>query len=190
MMFFKQHTPRNLLVLIICWLSISCSQTIQTEYDYRPEVDFSQFSQYSFLPFASQGSETIDQSRIKQALSQALSAKGLQAVPEDQADVLIAYHVFTETKQKQRLTSTGGNYYYGRRYYGQSINMGTTVIEQIDYKLGHLVVDFISPDERKVLYHAEAAAQVGDVKTPQQRTKLIQQAVDEMLAQYPPESKP
>ena len=181
---------KRLGLLSLCLFLFACGDNIKTSNDFRPETSFSTLTQYAFLPFEANGVQDIDQDRIKDALTDELTKKGLVAVPEKDADVLIAYHVFTQNKQKQRVTSTGGgSYYYGRRYYGGSIGMGSTYVTNIDYKVGHLVVDFVAPDNRKVLYHAEASTKVGDVNTPEDRKLLIVEAVKKMLAEYPPDIK-
>ena len=182
-------TIKKLSVLSLCLLMFACGDNIKTSNDYRPETQFSQLTHYAFLAFETDGIQNIDQDRIKDALAQELNEKGMTLASEADANVLVAYHVFTKTKQKQRVTSTGSSYYYGRRYYGSSIGMGTTYVDTVDYKVGHLVVDFLAPDNRKVLYHAEASTKVGDVNTPEDRKLLIQQAVKKMLAEYPPAVK-
>ena len=179
---------KKIAVLGLCLWMFACGNNIKTSNDYRTEVQFSELTLYSFLPFDSSAVKNIDQDRIKKSLTDELALKGLTAVEESEANVLIAYHVFTETLQKQRVTTTGGSYYYGRRHYGPSINMGTTYIDNIDYKVGNLIVDFIEPKSRKVLYHAEASSKVADAKTPEDRRRLIDQAVKEMLADYPPKA--
>lgn len=177
---------KALLIITISFLLLGCGDNIKTTNDFRPGTQFSAFKTYAYLPFENDALQTIDQDRIKAALTAELAEKDLIVADSTEADVLIAYHVFTEIKQKQRVTSTGGSYYYGRRYYGPTISMGTTYVDNIDYKVGNLVVDFIAPNNRQILYHAEASTNVGDVKTPEDRSLLIREAVKKMLEEYPP----
>jgi hypothetical protein len=167
----------------------ACSNGIKTRNDYRPEVDFTTLKTYQYLSFSEEPkTQDIYSDRVKTALNNTLKAKGLTQKEAD-ADLLIAYHIFTDTKEQERITTTGGGIYYGRSYMGPTLNMGTTYVDKVEYRVGNLVVDFIEPESRKVLWHGEAEANVDDARTPEERTAMIQAAVDQLLESFPPKQQ-
>ena len=174
------------------FLLTACGDNIKVTQDYDPAVNFSVFSSYNFVAFEDDEVTTITQNRVKKALSEKLKSLSFTQLTDAEADVLVAYHIFSDTRQKQRVTTTGSGFnyygggYYGRGYYGPSINMTVSHVDTIDYKVGTLVVDFVDPKTRNVLYHATAETTLSDARTPQDREKLIKAAVDKIFADYPP----
>ena len=179
-------------LLIISLLLASCSSGITVSTDYRPDFNFKAIKSYSYLAFDSAENITHSQSiytaRVETALNNSLNHKNLTLKPIS-PDVLIAYHIFTEKKEKQRVTTTsGGNIYYGRRYMGPSINMGITYIDNIEYNVGNMLIDVIDPKTQNVIWHGEASAKIDQAKNPEERSALIQEAVDTLLNDFPPQS--
>ncbi len=178
------------IATVLCLFLSACGDNIKTASDYRPNVDFASLKTFAFLKFENTEYQQIWQDRVRDAIARELEAKGMRKVEEDQADVLVAYHIFAESKQKQRVTSTGGGYYYyGRRYYGPSVTVGTTYVENIDYKVGNVVADFIDPISKDVIYNAKASTKIDDARTPEDRNMLINAAVEKMFREYPPRTR-
>lgn len=176
---------RKLLALSLALFISACSTGITTNTDYRPEFNFSTIKTYKYLEFEDKNSiQNIYTDRTETALNNTLKLKGL-SLSADKPDIIIAYHIVTEKKEKQRIT-TSGSLYFGKRYMGSSISMGTTHIDNIEYNVGNMVVDFIKPGSRKIIWHGEATAKIDMARTPEERSSMIQEAVNILLKDFPP----
>lgn len=175
---------KNISYVLLLLLS-ACSTGITTNTDYQAQFDFSTIHTYRYLEFDDKNKiQSIYTDRIETALNNTLQSKGLN-LKEKQPDILIAYHIFTEKKEKQRIT-TSGSLYFGRRYMGSSINMGTTHVDTIEYNVGNIIVDFIEPASRKIIWHGDAMAKIDMAKNPEERSAMIQEAVNILLKNFPP----
>ena len=185
----KNQVFKTVFSLLLLSFLVACGDNIQVENDYDPKFNFKAIKSYSFVEFVDDDVTRLMQNRVEQALSDKMAALNYQESSAEQADILVAFHLITKIKQRQRVTTTDPGFdYYGRRYYGPSINMSVSHIDTIDYKVGSLIIDFIDPDSRNVVYHAGASAILSDVKTPDERMQLIRAAVDKALQEYPPTS--
>ena len=179
-------------IAIICLIGLlsACSYQIKTSTDYRPEVNLTTLKTFAYFP--AEAKEVIDiyHDRVKNALTRALAAKGLKPAEESQADTLVTFRLVAETVSQQRVTITGGGWHYGSYDYGTAINASPIYVDNIEYKVGNLIIDFIDPKDRKVVFHAVASTSFDAAKTPGQRDKLVSDMVDKMLADFPPSQHP
>ena len=179
-------------IAFLCLINLlsACSYQIKTTTDYRPEVDLTALQTFAPFPVETKR-EVIDiyHDRIKNALIRTLEAKGLKQAEESQADTLVAFRLVAATKTRQRVIITGGNgWYYGSYYYVPAVNASSIYVDDIEYKSGDLMIDFIDPKDRSVVFRAVASANFDAAKTPQQRDRLVSDMVDTMLADFPPSS--
>jgi hypothetical protein len=57
------------------------------------------------------------------------------------------------------------------------------------YDVGTLLIDFISPQSNNVIWRGSGQSRIQELKTPEERQERIQDAVDRILKQFPPEKK-
>ena len=74
-----------------------------------------------------------------------------------------------------------GGYWGG--YWGPG---GTSTYE---YEEGSLILDFVDAKSKKLIWRGAAKAEVNRVNTPEKAEKLISEAVQEILKNFPPEPK-
>lgn len=174
-----------LFALFLMDLIISCSAVYNVQYDYDKTVDFTNFATYDWLPIPKKTDiESLDIKRVQRAVNAELEAKGLTMTAEN-PDFLIAEHL--GKKDKVRVTNWGYGYgpyggYWGRYW-------GTGGVSVYQYEEGSLILDFVETHSKNLIWRGVAKAVLDDVTTPEKRDKLINEAVQKILKNFPPPSK-
>lgn len=176
-----------LLALFIFSMSISCSSIYDVSYDYNKDADLIRLKTFDWLPVPQDlDINSLDIIRIKKAVTTELEAKGIVRA-KDNPDFLIAEHV--KTKDKIDVSAWGYGLYpgYGRhsRYSGFWGNGGVHVYQ---YEEGTLILDFVDPKTKDVIWHGAAKSVVDDTMAPEKRENLINEAVQKILMNFPPPS--
>jgi hypothetical protein len=166
---------RKASVLLVSWLivftifTISCSTVYHVTYDYDRGTDFAKLKTYSWLPLKSkdQTSESNEE-RIQTAVNNQLGSKGYKLVSQN-PDFSIVAKVGTKEE-----------YWYGSGYYGyryaRKIEVGT------------LLLDFVIPREYRLIWRGEAAAVLDYTYSSEKLDKLVSEAVEKILKEFPPPS--
>ena len=159
-------------------LLAACSN-VSTHYDYDPKTDFNTLKTYRWLP---QPKDSVTTSplvlqRIQSATDRELAAKGYRKAEGD-VDLLVAVH--TGAKQRVRVTDWGYGYGYG--YYG----WGGGRMDVYQYEEGTMILDVVDAGTRKLVWRGTAVAALSPQPTPEQTTKLINEAVNKLLMDFPP----
>jgi hypothetical protein len=136
------------------------------EYDHG--VDFSRYKTWSWQPGVPVPPEPVPDRRIRAALARELSARGLSSVDSD-ATLLVRYHAARSTRiELLPLDSGSKEPPTGIRY----AETGSLVVELLDAASGRVVWRG----------HAAGVLRYG----PKEVTALIDAAVAELLAGFPP----
>jgi hypothetical protein len=175
-----------LLILAATWLACS---GIRVDSDYDPSADFSQLRTWSWLPQTREsGDPRLDNalldSRIRNAVEAELRAKGFERVDSGASNFQVVYHVNVEGKVDVDTVYRG--YPHGRygRYGYRGGGYSETTVRQYDE--GTLLIDFLDPDSGALLWRGSGQATVRESSSPEQRTKRVNEAVNKILAQFPP----
>ena len=75
---------------------------------------------------------------------------------------------------------------------GEDTGGDTGVLVDIDvyqYEEGNLILDFIDPKSKELIWRGSAKAVVGNEKTPEERQKKIEETIQKILEKYPPHPK-
>ena len=170
------------LVSILCFCLlfslIGCSP-ISVRSDYDEEVDFSHYQTFKWMPHPKKSKKTVRKNsgldrKIKNAVEEALLAKGYEIIDSGEADALLAYHVGIE--RHIRAPGVGYGYYghRGRRFYPYG------------YKEGSLIIDVIDPELDQLVWRGAGTGSVGH---PDGSVEKINEAVTKILEKFPPEQK-
>jgi hypothetical protein len=169
-------------------LLTGCAPSIRVSQDWDPAAKLDGLHSWAWQPGYPKptGDPRLDSDllneRIRSALEAGLAAKGFtRAASPEAADFTVAYHVAIHEKLDARTMSTGYGPYRG--WMGST----RTVVDQ--YELGTLLVDFISPATKQVVWRGTAQSRIHERRDPQERQALIDRAVAELLAQFPPQPK-
>ena len=161
---------RNASVFLVSWLIvliISCSTVYHVSYDYDRGTDFTKLKTYSWLPLKpeDQTSES-NEGRIQAAVNNQLGSKGYKLVTKNPDFSIVAK------------VGTKNEYWYGSGYYGyryaHKIEAGT------------LLLDFVIPREYRLIWRGEAAAVLDESYSSEKLDKLVSEAVEKVLKEFPP----
>ncbi len=179
-----------LMVAAAAGLVLSGCASYQVESDFDPEVDFSQYGTFAWLPRTPDAnspikSDSLLYNRIERAVNNNLAAKGMRlAESEADASLLVTEHIGIE--QKLRVNTTNYGYGYGSwGYYGGGYQQ--TQVDQ--YEEGTLMIDLIDAKTKQLVWRGTAQSRLQNLKTPEERNKRIREAVDAILEKYPPAPK-
>lgn len=154
-----------------------CASTVS--YDYDTTASFADRQSFSFLS-PTQQATTLDSRRIRAAIIQELTNKGLIETTTD-ADLLIAYQV----EDARRLESSGFSFGFGiggsRSLFGIS-----TAPPAREVKEGRLVVEIVDPARNEVIWRAMSRRNLSPDLTPAKRSARISEIVKEMFQNFPP----
>ena len=170
--------------------SIGC-QSISVSTDWDTSHDFSQYKSYAWLPeppdqtaeSARLHNALID-SRVREAVNSQLASKGYRYSSIEGADLLVTYYLGLESKID--VDTIYSSYGYGYRgWYGAPAGPQTVVRQ---YEEGSLLLDFLEPKSRALLWRGSASTRVGGNSNPEKSRKTINAAVEKILKKFPPEN--
>ncbi|GLP97120.1 DUF4136 domain-containing protein [Paraferrimonas sedimenticola] len=191
---------RNLIIGLMALALAACS-TVQTEFDYNPEVDFSQYKTYAWVEVteedAEEGADTyhmdgLTDERIRRSVDANMAARGFTKASPEEADLLVNY--LTKLEKKVNIDTFHNNYgyhpfydpYWG--YYGGYAGPSRSTTRVREYQKGTLIIDLIDNKEDKLVWRGALADTVRQQESPEQREAGINSAVLEILQNYPPQS--
>lgn len=187
------HRLSSLFVVAVLMLLSACSSvTINT--DYAIDNNFTAYKTYAWHPGPPMSSRHLDEmggdifnARVRRAVDQTLSSKGF--TKSDKPDFYVNYNVVTEQRMSIDSYNTYAGYGPGWGWYGPGWgwygnNVQTTVRY---YTQGTLILDMIDAKTGKLVWRGTAAGPINEAKTPQKRVQQIDETIQRMLANFPPQ---
>ena len=180
-----------LITFVVMLFFISGCSTIKVTSDYNPAVSFSEFQTYEWISDEPKktGDPRIDgntllQNRVRSAVNNSLASKGYQKVTSGKPDFLVTYHVTLDKQTKIQTINTYNHYGPGWGWgYGNETFVYT-------YDQGSLIIDFVEPDSRKLIWRGSATDKVNFSNSPEKKEQKINEAVEKLLEQFPPQTQP
>jgi len=176
----------HLIIRLVGVLSLSvfygCSG-ITVNSDYDVSTDFSELKTWSWKQnppeenFDREDDNSLVRRRIQGAIASELAEKGFLEIISGTSDFYVTYHV--RTQEKTQIQPMPGPFIrpgWGMGYYS----------EVYQYEEGTLIIDFIDAKTQYLIWRGIAKEVVDWQQSPEQKTKLIDEAVKEVLAQFPP----
>ena len=167
------NAPRGIFLLCALLLAAGCS-SVSVSNDFDSKVDFSSLHTYSWVEVPQSTSENVQrelatnsliEGRVKKAVNRQLAAKGLRETTQD-PDFLIAFH--TGVQDKTDIQSWG----YGYGYWG----MRGGGVSTINYQEGTLILDFIDPKTKNLIWRGVGKKVISEKTTPEKSEKGINEA--------------
>ena len=181
------------LTCLISALFFTGCSSIEVSQDYQPQSDFTHLKTYAWQSDMQEktGDIRIDSplvdNRIRKAIEQTLSNRHFLKAANTPPDFHIRYLYTISEKTISRPVHTGVGYGYG--HYGRYGTIGIYTGQQIEnYDEGLLIIDFLKPDSEIILWRATSTRVVETHATPSEMHQDTQEAVEKMLAQFPPEN--
>jgi hypothetical protein len=171
-----------LACLIPLIIGAGCS-TISVNTDFDGETDFTTYQSYAWGPrkhSLEPGKplrDSLAEKRIKRAVADELAAKGYIEAVTGRPDFLIFYHI--GSKKKIDVDVYGYRYGWRGRWYGRNVRVHR-------YKKGTLVLDFVDPEMRQLVWRGWAT---GIFHDREEAGELISEGVKKILQRFPPQEK-
>lgn len=186
------------LILLFAVMALSACSTLKTNWDYNPDVNFTQFTTFAWATAANDGSQYhldgLMDARVRRAINTDLSKRGLTKVSQDKAQLLVNYLTKVDT---QLDVNTFTNYYGYNPYYpyyapgwgwGAPMMPAVTQTQVREYNVGTLIIDLVDAKTKALVWRGSASDIVKDRKTPEERTVFINKVVADILSHYPPKA--
>ncbi len=185
---------RCLAFTAVALLVAACS-SVPVESDYDPEWQLKPSSTYAWLPPTKKliTNPAVDNDlfakRMRGAVDEQLKAKGLATATVDSADLLITYHVTSETKVDVDTFHSSYGYYpcWGGCWgpgWGGRMGYGSDVYVR-EYTAGTLMVDVVDGKSRELRWRGTSQRRVPTFKTPQEREAFIRETVTAIFQKFP-----
>jgi hypothetical protein len=180
----------KLLLILFVGLIIGCS-AVQVSQDYLPGAEFHNLKAYQWRSNKQKntGNGNIDNPllirRIRTAIDHSLSKMGYEKIETGTPDFYVSYTYSLRSKMESR--DTGANFGFGfgsiGHYGAVGINTGRD-INQYDQAL--LLIDLIDPINNDLIWRGNGTRRVAEHYKPEKITKIINEMVSKILAQFPP----
>ena len=177
MKYMRIRFPVTAAAGVLLGVALAGCSGVSVENDYDPSQDFSKFKSWTWAPMQPQadGSDysrvsNLTLERIHGAVQCELTERGFTKMESDKTDFWVQHYAAVG----QRIEPYAG---YNHGWYGDDI----IVTEE-----GTIVVDFISPKDKRLVWRGTARSAIDDSMTPEERETRIREAVKEILAQFPP----
>lgn len=177
--------------------STGCGPSLVVNTDWNPAQvdDMAAWQTFTWLEHEDDGQryEDLDDVRIRDAIARHLTARGYALAPRGQpADFLVAHHLSVEEHVRIHQPNYYGGWYgwydpiYGPMYDPLGPAVGSGHVDE--WQTGVLVVDLVDPETRELAWRGVAESRpLGRTGNPARRIQILQEAVDEMLADFPVE---
>ncbi len=176
------------LRLLVGVIALCGCSTVRVTTDWDPKTDFSEFHSFGWLheQQPQTGNFRLDNplmdARIRAAVDRTLEQRGYLKVADAGADFVVGYHLGLERELDVRTMNT----YYG---YGNGHRWGAVGYPQTqvrEYERGTLVIDIADVDARELVWRGSGSRRLSNPSSPEKATQVIDKAVAEILAKFPP----
>lgn len=179
-------------------LSAGCASSVKVSSDYDPGVDFTSFATWSWVedePRAKGGAgaagNQLLSNRVSAAVERTLTTRGYRQV-QGSPDFRVAFTFAAQEKLDVRSSPSTGAYYgggYRGRRGGVYTGWGGSNVDVTQYTEGTLIIDILKPSGEQLVWRGTGTTKVREEKNPEKRTQKVNDAVDKILAQFPPKKK-
>ena len=171
-------------VFIALLLLFAGCSTMKVQSDYDPKFDFKQLRTFAVVIPESKNGKTLAQARIAEALQAQMVKKGYIAAEKSDADFLMIFHTDVTTKQ-QVVTDYQMVGIYPMYGFGFGGAVSVPVQSEYTYNEGKIIIDAVNPRGNVIFWQSVTTDELENLKTPEERIKYINHAVDESMKSFP-----
>jgi cell division protein FtsL len=170
-----------ILVLAVALLSIAAGSLSaqQVTYNFMPGTDFTKYHTYKWvqIPANIHPNQIVDQ-EIKEAINNALAAKGYTQATGDKADLYVGYQCSVDQERQWNAWGTGRGFGGG---------MGSATSSTISN--GTLAVDFYDPGSQDLVWRGQATKTLNPSGNQEKDMERLNKAMQKLLKNFPPKQK-
>ena len=176
----------NFIALCLMVFTASCAK-MSVSHDYDSKADFVSLKTYQWLSdsYKTGMYEQASRSVIK-AVENQLEVKGFKKTVYWNHDFIIA--IYGGKEIHQGIIRSGGSYHRSGGSYHRSggfYNQGSQ-FRKYKYEEGTLIIDIIEAKSKELIWRGTAKDVIDPERTPEERNKLINEAVTKILDKFPP----
>jgi len=179
---------RLLLPLLILLLAGCSTLSVQTDYD--PEYDFTRLKTWTWVKGRKPSDDVrinndLMRKRIERAISAVLAARGYRYAEKGPADFQVNWFGAIDRKIRYETIS----HFYGTLGYGPYYGgywPAYTQTYPVEYEEGTLIIDILDGKTHKLVWRGVGSDYVTEHKNPAELDKGIREAVEKILAGFPP----
>ena len=170
----KSIKAAGVLVILLCvFASVSHAQSVQSDFDRS--ISLSKLKTFNFAvqrrgPVDPLANDTLNDSRIRTAISNQLSANGYSMETSTMPDFAVAYYVTTKNKLNVQDYSYGPPRFWGRRD-----------IRVDQYSEGTLTVDLIDTNTNQLIWRGRVSGAVELKNLDKKIDKAVQKLVKQLV---------
>lgn len=159
-------------------IMVGCSSKVDTDYD--PSFSTEPLKTYAVIHKSRDGVETLDEKRLREAITREMRAKGYESATMETAD----FHITFQSAVEEDVPS---NFSFGFGFGTYSSGVGTSVgtTQNVTDDQEKLAINMIDPATRKTFWRAAVTKKRRDFKSPQARSDYIDKTVSAMLKTFP-----
>jgi hypothetical protein len=184
---YKKLNFTSLIVLVAIY---GCAG-IRVSQDYPAEIDYSVLKTYAWQSETQEKTgdirldSSLRDSRIRSAVDKFLKEKGYRQVVDARPDFDVAY----QQKIYNRIDSdSGSGFVFGMGSFGSGGGIGFSVGNRTNtYDEIMVVIDILNPADGDLVWRGTGTRIYAPHATPEKITKRIDQTVQKILAQFPPQ---
>lgn len=171
---------RYLLPFILLLLA-GCAP--KAEIDYDPVYQSRALTTFAIVHKSKTGYESLNEERIKEAITAELQRKGYAAAVAEAADFHVAFWSVTEEDVPSNFSFGFG---LGTFSSGLGTSVGTSHRARSDQE--KMLITMLDPKSQKVFWRTELSKKQPEFTSPQQRSDYFNETVAEMLKAFPAKS--
>jgi hypothetical protein len=185
----RRSSPCAALAAIL--LVAGCSN-VNVRSDWDHTVDFSRFETFAFVEDANSSISRLIDGRIRRALAEDLTSKGLRQVDStDGVDLAIGFQVATENRRSYSTVSSGWSARGYRRghggWHGPTRVTTTSTTRARVYTIGAVVVAIFDGENKELIWEGSGSQRLASSGATQSEAG-IQDAVSRIMRGFPPSS--
>ena len=173
------------LSLLVIAVFTGCA-SMKVDSDYDSTASFDAYQTFAWMEKPDQVKDNLTKlgeitQRIENAVERELMADGYQKA-STAPDFFVVYHTAVETQITGATIDTWGYGYRRPRWRTGTVYADVSVDT---YKEGSLIIDIVDAKENELVWRGSA---VGAVNSPEQAAKKVDEAVQKILAEFPPQA--
>ena len=184
------NTKFNSMLAVLMIVTITACSGIPVSQDFEQGFDYSGLKTFAWQPdngeWGLRNNEIVDR-RIRSAIVNTLTAKQFTLVDSNESDFLISYHLTVEQRISNRSSGVSGGVSMGRSSRGRTGSISMSTGSQISsYDRGTLLIDVTDVASNKHVWRGISSQALPDLSDPQRLTARINETVEAILKQFPP----
>lgn len=162
--------------------------------DFDPSADFSAFKTFAWSESTDDATSKsitatpLVHQRVRESIESTLQSKGIQSVDAATADMLVTYHLSVAvTGHTSSSVSVGVGRSRGGGGTRSSIGIsGSVPVGGRTVQEGTMVIVLIDTKTNSVIWEGSSSRQLSRSSTPESQQALVNEVVNEILANFPP----